>query len=119
MRVAISHILLLSLVVNTFFASGYVVEYYLQIDTYLEQCINKNRPELNCDGKCALAKKITEAQPSSSEKPELLIPTCFEYVYGYFKSDFKRSYSLDKSGFEWVSNYTFNWNKLVFVPPKV
>ncbi len=33
-------------------------------------CINKNRPQLNCDGKCYLAKRIAAAQEKEQQEAE-------------------------------------------------
>ncbi|MCP4460381.1 MAG: hypothetical protein GY816_20515 [Cytophagales bacterium] len=118
MRVAVSHILLLSLVVNTFFASGYVVEYYLKLDTYLELCENKSRPMLNCDGKCILAKKITAAQQPGTEKSDMVAPACFEYVFSFFKTNFNRDFTFDESQFGWLSLYSFELSDPFFIPPR-
>ena len=35
-----------------------LIEYYTKLDAYLEQCINKNRPALQCNGQCILMQKI-------------------------------------------------------------
>lgn len=43
--------------------SGYVLkaDYFLNISSYLEKCINKKKPQLKCNGQCQLAKKMNEA----------------------------------------------------------
>ena len=38
-------------------------EYIIQV-----YCVNKNRPELNCDGKCYLAEKIAEAREQDEKQ---------------------------------------------------
>ena len=35
-----------------------LIEYYTKLDVYLEQCINKGRPALQCNGQCVLMQKI-------------------------------------------------------------
>ena len=35
-----------------------LIDYYTKLDAYLEQCINKDRPDLQCKGQCILMQKI-------------------------------------------------------------
>lgn len=51
--------------------------YYYMNKHYISQnlCVNKDKPELHCDGKCYLAKQIRE-----SEKNESQAPVVFKYV---------------------------------------
>ncbi|MEW7291401.1 hypothetical protein [Aquimarina sp. 2304DJ70-9] len=54
-----------------------VLYYQLNIDTIVEKyCVNKERPRLNCNGKCYLMTQMKTAnKPSSSEKSETIIIT--------------------------------------------
>ena len=77
MRRFIAYILLVFLCIQTFFNLGISV-YWLLNREYIASryCINKKRPELHCDGKCYLRKKIAQQQdtmpsPVSSRFPEL------------------------------------------------
>ncbi|MDT8347460.1 MAG: hypothetical protein RQ756_06635 [Flavobacteriaceae bacterium] len=61
--------------------SGFMLTYYLvDTDNFIElYCVNKNKPELQCNGKCALALEQTEdeTQPINTENrilEILLIP---------------------------------------------
>lgn len=39
------------------------LDYELHKDYIIDNfCVNKNKPEMNCDGKCYLAKKLNEAR---------------------------------------------------------
>ncbi|HLO81391.1 MAG TPA: hypothetical protein VK166_10550, partial [Chitinophagaceae bacterium] len=44
--------------------SGFVlkVDYFFNISSYIEKCINKKKPELKCNGQCHLAKKMNAAE---------------------------------------------------------
>lgn len=69
---------------------GYVAYYELNIDYIIETyCVNKEKPELQCNGKCHLATQlVTNIQDTTNEAPylstlfETFIPVYFEkYVF--------------------------------------
>ncbi len=68
-----------------FLSSGFVVDYYLCMETYLEQCVNKDKPKLQCNGKCMLAQKINDSQPEDSESREICISLSVEYLFDVFE----------------------------------
>jgi hypothetical protein len=43
--------------------SGYVLkaDYFINISSYIEKCINRDKPQLKCNGQCQLAKKMQQA----------------------------------------------------------
>jgi len=43
-----------------------LVEYYFRMETYLQQCTNRERPELQCNGKCILVQKLKALRGESS-----------------------------------------------------
>ncbi|WP_026998102.1 hypothetical protein [Flectobacillus major] len=69
-------ILLLILLNIPLFSKWSFVVYYQVNKSYIakELCINRNKPQLHCDGKCFLAKKLKAAeekeQKATSEKLE-------------------------------------------------
>jgi len=67
-RLFIGHILLLTLVLQTF--SGYLLkaDYVLNQSLYEERCENKARPQLKCKGKCQLSKKMMEAEKEEQKQ---------------------------------------------------
>ena len=63
---------MLILMSNLRFSSMYVY-YSLDREGFIEQlCENKDKPELNCDGKCMLAKML-QAQTDEDEQPMPMI----------------------------------------------
>ena len=55
-----------------------LAEYYIHRDYIREVlCINKDKPDLQCDGKCYLKKTLGEAQKQEQSKP---FPPPYEYV---------------------------------------
>lgn len=51
---------------------GFMVEidYYLRIAEYAKNCINKARPLMHCNGKCQMAKRITQEEKKDQQAPE-------------------------------------------------
>ncbi len=50
-------------------APAIFLDYQLRKDFIVRNyCINKNRPEMNCDGKCYLAKQIKKAQENDEKQ---------------------------------------------------
>lgn len=44
------------------------VEYYLHFQDYVAQCLNKDKPELNCDGTCILMQKLADVEEQKAEQ---------------------------------------------------
>lgn len=60
---------------------SFMADYLVRYEYYQEVlCENQDRPELNCNGKCALAEKLA-AQPTP-DQPE--IPSVLEYEINSF-----------------------------------
>ncbi len=83
-------------------------------------CINKDKPELQCNGKCHL-KKVTESSSKDSKEPTHLID--FKEVLFLNKNLFE--YHFDKVVFEekttspYLNLYTYTGLKDCFHPPQV
>ncbi|WP_353779745.1 hypothetical protein [Winogradskyella sp. 3972H.M.0a.05] len=84
-------------------------------------CINKDKPELQCNGKCHLAKQLEEQKESSSDSSARIAleqyPIGFVYILKlpktintpYKKEDLPTYYNL----------YSYRYSKSVFHPPSV
>src|SRR5699024_11009918 len=46
-----------------------VSDYYLNTAAYIAQCINKEKPQMHCNGKCQLENKLEETDENDSQKP--------------------------------------------------
>jgi len=58
-----------------------IAGYYINTPAYAINCINKNKPQMHCNGKCYLSKKITEQQ----KKDHSPVSTTEKFdVQGYF-----------------------------------
>ncbi|ANW95929.1 hypothetical protein AXE80_06385 [Wenyingzhuangia fucanilytica] len=92
---------------------GNVVYYETHLSEIIEKyCVNKDKPELQCNGQCHLAKEITAIDASNDSKATLEVSAAFFPVYfqsieqtslaffstkeitSYFDYDFKYSYLL-------------------------
>lgn len=62
--------MLLSLLLQTFQVFAIVGEYYLNTSAYAKNCINKARPQMHCNGKCQMMKKIKQEEKKSAQVPE-------------------------------------------------
>ena len=60
-------ILLIAQVVSNF---SYVLNYHFNLEKYQESCINKSRPELNCNGSCSLSAQINLDEIDPLSRPE-------------------------------------------------
>jgi hypothetical protein len=71
-RNILAFILIISFVGQTFDQGLYFLGYLLEKKEYLKRCENTDRPEMACEGKCQLMKKIKEQQEKErGEAPEL------------------------------------------------
>ena len=68
----ISAILLLcAFAIQTFNGVFIVVSYYANTGSYSKYCVNRFRPQLHCDGKCVMMKKMIEAEKTDQQAPQL------------------------------------------------
>lgn len=62
--------MLLSLLLQTFQSFAIVGDYYLNTSAYAKNCINKARPQMHCNGKCQMMKKLKQEEKKSAQSPE-------------------------------------------------
>lgn len=68
----IAFILLLVFTLQTFYASAFTIWFYANRKAIAQKhCINKNRPELKCDGKCFLKMKMQQTEQHQDEEAPL------------------------------------------------
>ena len=104
---------------------GNVLYYQLNIDYIIETyCVNKEKPELQCNGKCHLAKQLSATK--TTDKNGKAILNLFESFFPVFAQnaeDFQFSattfYISKKQIILPILNYTFNFEYNHFKPPIV
>jgi hypothetical protein len=47
-----------------------VADYYINTGSYAKNCENKNRPQLKCNGKCQMMKKLKGEEKKDQQNPE-------------------------------------------------
>lgn len=76
-----SFILLLAFVGQTFSQGVYYLDYLVDKAEYLAKCENKNRPKLQCNGKCLLMKRIQEQEKKEQEQaPQMKLANKAEVI---------------------------------------
>lgn len=63
-------ILLMAFAAISFQNLGLVASYRINNASFLKNCVNKNRPQLRCNGKCQLMKKMMEREHKEQEHPD-------------------------------------------------
>ncbi|KAB5491471.1 hypothetical protein [Flagellimonas sp.] len=100
------------------------VEYafnYDYISTVL--CVNKEKPKLNCDGKCYLAKMLAESETNNPEKgipvaqlDLLFIPLYFQEALHVAFANFQGNH--EKKNFVIPNNeYSYSFSQHLLKPP--
>ncbi len=100
-----------------------VVEYVVLYD-YIknELCVNKDKPELACNGKCHLSKEMANAADNDAEKhrfssAESHIITFQEIDDNFFVTPIIPL--VNKTNFIYTITYHFSFSDFIFRPPIV
>jgi len=113
-------IFLLAFSLQTFYTAGVTVWFFAnQKFLAKKHCVNKARPQLKCDGKCFLAKKIKEAE----QKEEKQAPFQVKWVETAPCTLVFLNYKLDPvttstiTGYNEPGNYSYLYQRSIFHPP--
>ncbi|MES2006256.1 MAG: hypothetical protein V4450_17185 [Bacteroidota bacterium] len=63
-------LLLLCFMTQTFCRVAIVGSYYVNTTGYARNCINKTKPQLHCNGKCQMMKKLKQEEKKDAQNPE-------------------------------------------------
>jgi len=63
-------LILFSLIGNNFSKLFYYADYQFNREIYLQNCINKAKPALKCNGHCQLQKKLNKEEERNNGAPE-------------------------------------------------
>jgi len=96
------------------------VEYAINYD-YISKvlCINKDKPELQCNGKCQLMQKLEKQQDDDFKSLRIVQE---DYPIGFvelLKITSRKVISVKKEVFSSVNNYLYLFITSVFHPPTV
>lgn len=115
-----TYILLVVLTLQSFYRSIMVVDYQIHLPEYLAKCINRDKPELNCDGQCLLMKKIEEKEKEETKKN--LVVYEYSSVYVHTEQPLFITYQAIEDSERQVlppyqDGYVFNYSAPILRPP--
>lgn len=96
------------------------VEYQIHLPEYIAKCINKDQPQLHCNGQCVLMKKIEEKEEKEAKKNVVVYEYSSLYVHnGHFTFIVPRPQEeTNPTHFSpYRIDYGFNYHTSVFRPP--
>jgi len=104
---------------------GCLSYYGLNLNSIIEQyCVNKNKPQLHCDGKCFLAEQLNKASDSKENNGDKFLSVVFELFIPAFISThpdvkFHNVYvsSTKETVFNYSNTYCFLRESSNFKPP--
>src|SRR5690606_6824622 len=115
-----TYILLVALTLQSSYRSIMAVEYQIHLPEYLAKCINKDRPQLHCNGQCVLMKKIEEKEKEETKKNIVVYEYSSLYVHkeNTIYTLYQPNEEAHQSHFSpYLIDYTFNYNTPIFHPP--
>ena len=123
MKKVIAIILVFIFSFQLFYTTGFTIWFFANRTTIAkEYCINKDRPELKCDGKCFLNNKIKETEQHQNEEAPLQIKQLLETSPCTITTI---NYSISAPEIDLIYNpfstatYSFNHTIAVFRPPSL
>lgn len=114
--------LILSLLLhsNTITITAIYGWYTVSIENFIEQlCENKNKPELQCDGKCYLSKIISETQ--KEESPSFIMLEWEQLIFCQVAFPQESAYIArfkKINNFRYTLHYNFKNTESIFNPPR-
>ncbi|WNJ18664.1 hypothetical protein [Pontibacter sp. G13] len=100
--------------------------WYQVNQTYLSQvlCINKDRPELHCKGKCILMQKLKQVDLAEEQADTPIPPPVVDVEWSVFltaHASFHHPVQPELQEFAYWTDphYTHDWVKEIFRPPTV
>ena len=100
---------------------GLIGYYNLNIEYIIKElCENKSKPELKCNGKCYLKKKLTEADKAEKESKEIIKQVEFPVVLPHNQHLLHAEYIEFINPLTEITDlYTHNINTRIFHPPLI
>jgi hypothetical protein len=115
-------LLLFAFALQSFNGLFIVISYYANTSAYSKDCVNRFRPQMHCEGKCIMMKKMMEAEKKDQQAPQLK----FEIKNDVFTSDNIVALSVGSYSISEENDYAINSGKSscgflqsIFHPPAV
>lgn len=105
---------------QSFYRSIIALDYQLNLPDYIAMCINKNKPQLHCDGQCVLMKKIREKEKEDTKKNLVIYEYSAHYVHKeqiFFTLYQPNEEIIEKTFSPYLIDYRFTYNSPIFRPP--
>jgi hypothetical protein len=123
-------VILITILVAPFLMKSYTYfDYYISIDTIIEKfCENKDKPEMQCNGKCYLNKQVAvidgvnmnqEKSPNpKSPTPENVDTSLYFILHNLAYATNNTSENLKNKIHSPFVGYSFLYSPLIYSPPK-
>lgn len=117
----ISLVLIMALSFQCLIKIGLISYYNINIEYIIsELCENKDKPELNCKGKCYLKKKMGEADKAEKQSAEIFKQIEFPVFIPHFNLAINPEYILIENTIPELNNlYSHTLSNKIFHPPLV
>jgi len=115
-----TYILLVAMTLQSFYRSIIALDYQLNLPDYIAMCINKDKPQLHCDGQCVLMKKIREKEKEDTKKNLVIYEYSAHYVHKeqiFFTLYQPNEEIIEKTFSPYLIDYRFTYNSPIFRPP--
>lgn len=122
MKFVLTYLLLLSLVAPKVYNLAVYANYEFNIEAYIESCINKEKPKLECNGKCHLMAEFVqpeEQQPSEESTTLTYLQELFVFHEGIEKNATDPFLITTNKLIRWIERLPGAPHFEIFIPPKV
>lgn len=79
-RIITIFVFLTGLIAQNFQKQIIVLDYYVNTAAYVKRCENKMRPQMHCNGKCQVAKKLQQQDENAAQNTQHLLQVKVEVV---------------------------------------
>lgn len=120
MKLFCTYILFIALTLQSFYRGILAMDYQIHLPEYLAKCINKEQPQLHCDGHCVLMEKIREKEKEEAKNNLLVYEYSSLYVHKEYTvfTMYQPNEEVGESHFSpYLIGYRFNHNTSIFRPP--
>jgi len=103
LKQVIAFVFLTAVAIQTFDRAFIMLDYYTNTSRYAKDCENKAKPQIHCNGKCQMMKKLKQEEKKDQQNPER-------------KSENKKEYVLSSKSFFPVLSEIICEHKIFFLP---
>ncbi|WP_017259538.1 hypothetical protein [Pedobacter arcticus] len=96
------------------------VEYQGHLTEYIAKCVNKDKPQLHCNGQCVFMKKMKQQDEKQAKKNLVAYEYSAFYIHNecYTINLYTPKEEINESQFSpYLIGYRFNYHTSIFRPP--